>query len=453
MSRENRPKKNVIALYYLSIALRLDQANSEAAELAYKLLLSKNWFPPMTSALRSSSQILAGTFSPDTLDVIAVVEDGGLLRLSGKSFSTTSITPLFPEIEPPLGGKLLVSASFSGDGQFLLVGFNPAIYGAPKAQMFCWSEPNKTYQRFCDRIELNDPFRHPVVWSEDASLLITLSQKFDGAGFQVFRLDGEIYREVASPFGKTEVTAAAYAKELKQVITASPGGVVRFWDASSLQHPNKAEDAKTCIKMPKGGNPYLLALGPEKDELTVLVYAEPLQIVNFGNRKFRFVYPATAEDIITWFAFGPDTDSRRRVAITSNGRVDIVYADAPEQPLAEPLCFQGLMGYPTVSPDGNRVLILSGPFWHTLNTIQMWNTRLGKPLPDSDELLNFDRLPAPTWFADLAEAVSGAKISVDEDDPPSRSIVDIAATVPGDQVQGSYRNVWRHFLCDSPTRQ
>jgi hypothetical protein len=71
----------------------------------------------MRSALRSSSQILAGTFSPDTLDVIAVVEDGGLLRLSGKSFSTTSITPLFPEIEPLLGGKLLVSASFSGDGR------------------------------------------------------------------------------------------------------------------------------------------------------------------------------------------------------------------------------------------------------------------------------------------------------------------------------------------------
>ena len=86
------------------------------------------------------------------------------------------------------------------------------------------------------------------------------------------------------------------------------------------------------------------------------------------------------------------------------------------------------------------------------NLFQVWHTQLREPLPDSCDL-NFDGLPAPTWFADLAEAVSGAKISVDEDDPTSRSLADIAETVAPDQVQGCYVNVWRNFLCGSPIQQ
>jgi hypothetical protein len=195
---------------------------------------------------------------------MAVLENGNLFSLSGRNFTTASTTPLFPEITPPLGGKLLVSASFSSDGLFLLVCIDQAMYGAVKAQMFRWSEPEQTYHRFCHQIDLNDSFRHPVVWNEDASLLITLSQKFDGASFQVFRRHGETYIEVCSPFGKTEITAALYAKDLKQVVTASPGGVVRFWDVSSLQHQNEASDAKASIKMPKGGIPICWRSAPRK---------------------------------------------------------------------------------------------------------------------------------------------------------------------------------------------
>ena len=451
INQENRPKRNVVALYHLSQALRLDEANSEAASLAYKLLLLKNWLPPVTPTIRSTSQVLAGTFSPDGSQVITILENGHLVTLSGKSLATTSTTPLFPEIQPPLGGKLLVCASFSSNGQYLLVGFNPATYGSVKAQMFRWSASIQAYQRVSKQIDLRDPFRHPVIWNEDASLLITLSVKFDGASYQVFRLQGETYSEIRSPFGKTKITAAVYAMDLQQVVTVSPGGVVRFWDAATLQRPSNEDDAKACIRLPRGGNPYLIECGPEKDELTVLVYAEPLQIVNLHSDAVRLVSPATSEDIIAWFAFGPVTDQRRRVAITSNGRVDISYADTPEQPLAEPLCFQGLMGYPIFSPDGSHLLIVSGPFWHTLNTIQVWQMGLPQPLSDSCNL-SFDGLPAPIWFADLAEAISGARISMDEDDPPSRSLREIAETVAPDQVQGAYLNVWHRFLSEAPSR-
>jgi hypothetical protein len=451
IDKENRPKRDVIALYYLSLSLRLDQANSEAAELVYKLLLQRNWLLPVTTAIHSSSQILSSAFSPDGCKAVAVVENGELLSLSGTNFSTRSMESLFPEIETPLGGKLLVSASFSSNGEFLLVGFTPDKSGTVKARMFRRSESDQSYQPVYNAVDISGPFRFPLVCNEDASLFITLSQKFDWASYQVFRLTGETYSEVSRPFGEAEVTAALYATDIKQVVTASPGGVIRFWDPSDLQHPNQVEDAKACIRLPKGGSPYLLALGPEKNELSALVYAEPVQIVNIHDSSFRFIHPSMTDDIIAWFAFSPDMKERRLLAITSNGRVDVSSTVEPTQPVAEPLCFQGLMGYPMFSPDAKYVLILSGPFWHTMNTIQLWNTQIRPAGLDSDEVA-FDRRPAPKWLPDLAEVISGVKVIMDEDDPESRTLAQIADAVAPDQVQGAYRNIWRRFLanCSSP---
>ena len=110
--------------------------------------------------------------------------------------------------------------------------------------------------------------------------------------------------------------------------------------------------------------------------------------------------------MITWFAFSFDEPAARRLAITLNGCAAISRATSPLDRLAEPLCYQGTMGFPIFDARGNYILILSGPFWHTLDTIRVWDTRFKPPLPNA-EAFQFSGSSAPPWLADLAEAITG----------------------------------------------
>ena len=195
-------------------------------------------------------------------------------------FSTASETQLLPNIKPPLGGKLLKSASFSSDCRFLLIAIASSVGETVTARMFRWLDQEHCYEATTADIELNGRFRHPVGLESRRRFYDRFPVKFDSSLFQVFKLHDGRFQDVTATFPASELIAATTSFETGLLVTASPGGILRLWNLETLQ---PAGGANHVLKLPRQGSPYLLGFGPSKDDVASLIYTEPLQILDITN--------------------------------------------------------------------------------------------------------------------------------------------------------------------------
>ena len=116
--------------------------------------------------------------------------------------------------------------------------------------------------------------------------------------------------------------------------------------------------------------------------------------------------------------------------------------------LAEPICFQGTTGTSMFDLTGSKLMTLSGSFWLTPDTVQIWDISM-KAKGEAVGEFHAGGKPAPPWLAKLARAVSGIPRPTwdTEEDPAVLSDV-IEQNVPTtpNTLYSPYDKVWNHFF-------
>ena len=448
------PKKDVMALHYLSRALHAYPGNAKAAELAWDLLCGKIWCPPLTRALQTESEspLLSATFGPEG-QVFAVSSDGNFLSWNGGGSSLVRRQALLSEESPSTGNDFapnkamnLAAACFSDDAERLLVLSPPAPSDTTaRAQIWSWSPQSASYERKCPPIEITHPSQYySIVWSSGGSLLVVISRR-DHPFYQVFQYDGRGYQDLQTPFGPGKVAAASFSADDKLLATVSPEGAVQLWDVATLKPATGTEEVKGSFNLSKDLRPNSLAFG--KDVLVLTFFGQPIQFLNIRTGELKQVSPARSQDQAMRLVFTSQQAGRRLAAITLNGRVEIEEASALDRPVAEPICFKGAIGFSRFSPDGKKILVLSGSYWTALDTVQVWDTDLQKPMSEV-ERIRFDDNLAPSWLADLAEVESGPEGRSSDDDEAPQTMEDIRKKYPVKQAGGTYEIIWRRFFSE-----
>jgi WD40 repeat protein len=454
LNKQDDPKKDLIALHYLSRALHAYPSNAKAAELTRDLLCGKIWCPPLTRALRSESDspLLSATFGPEG-QVFAVSSDGYFLSWTGEGSSLVCGQTLMSEESPSTGDNFgpnkavnLAAACFSHDAERLLVISPPArSITTARAQVWSWSSQSTSYERKFPSIEITDPSQYySIVWSRDGNLLVVISRR-DRSSYQVFQYDGRGYHDLQTPFGLGKVAAASFSDDDKLLATVSPEGAVRLWDTATLKPATITAEVKGSFNLSKDPRPTSLAFLPDKSELVMTFFSQPIQRLNFRTGELKQVLPPRRQDQAMRLVFTPQQACKRLAAITYNGRVEIKEASTLDEVGAEPICFMGVVGCSRFSPDGKKILILSGPYWMAFDTVQVWDTDLQNPMLEAEQI-PFDGSLAPLWLADLAEMESGPEGRNSDDDEAPQTTEDICKKYSAEQRGGAYKVIWRRFF-------
>ena len=191
LAKTDDDRRNAIALRGLARAIRLDPNSAEAVKLTEQLLLGKNWCPPLSQTLRHPQPLMCAAFTPDNRQIVAVAQDGNLVRWNAQDFTQLSSIALVPT--SLRGERALNSAAFSSDGKRILVGLNPS--GKENARVWGWSDQDGEYrQGTMVSVEFKDAFRS-IAWSGDGDSLFIFPARFDQPTCRVFRLESGIYKK------------------------------------------------------------------------------------------------------------------------------------------------------------------------------------------------------------------------------------------------------------------
>jgi WD40 repeat protein len=458
LNKEDDPKKDVTALHYLSRALHAYPRNAKAAELTRDLLCRNVWCSPLTRALRSEAEspLLSAAFGPEG-QVFAVSSDGNFLAWNGDGSSLVRRQSLLSEESPSTGDNFvpnkanLAAACFSHDGERLLVISPQAPSGTTaRAQVWSWSPQSASYERNCPSIEITDPCPYyNIVWSSDGSLLVIISRR-DHPSYQIFQCDSRGYHDLQTPFGPGKVAAATFSADDKLLATVSLQGAVSLWDAATLKPATETAEVKGLFNLSSDPRPTSLAFVPDKSVLVMTSFSQPIQFLNIRTGELKQVSSQRTQDQVMRLVFTPQQAGKRLAVKTLNGRVEIAEASALDRPVAEPICFKGVVGCSRFSPDGKRILILSGPYWMAFDTVQLWDTDLQNSMLEMKQL-PCDGTLAPSWLADLAEVESGPEGRNSDDDETPQTMEDIRKKYSSEQGGGTYQVIWQRFFPPEPS--
>jgi WD40 repeat protein len=453
LNQQEDPKKDVMALHWLSRALHAYPRNAKAAELTRDLLCGKVWCSPLTPALQSKSEspLLSATFGPEG-HVFAVSSEGNFLSWNGDGSSLVRRQALLSQESPQTEYNFvpnkanLAAACFSQDGERLFVISPPTPPSTTaRAQVWNWSPQSISYERKCPSIEITDPCQYySIVWSSDGSLLVVISRR-DHSSYQVFQYDGKGYSDLQTPFGPGKVAAASFSADDKLLATVSPEGLVRLWDVATLKPTTGTAEVKGSFNLSRDLRPNSLAFLPDKSELIMTVFSQPIQFLNIRTGELKQVSSPRTQDQVMRLVFTPQQAGKRLAAKTYNGRVEIKEASALDGAGGEPICAKGVVGCTRFSPDGKKILILSGPYWMAFDTVQVWDTDLQNPMLEAQQM-PFDGGLAPLWLADLAEVESAPEERSSDDDEAPQTMEDIRKKYSAEQGEGTYKVIWRRFF-------
>jgi len=222
-----------------------------------------------------------------------------------------------------------------------------------------------------------------------------------------------------------EVTLLSFSEDYLQIIPVNGRDSVRL-----------SEDF-----LPNG-----VTFGPGNDEITLTSW-DSVRIFNLLDGKVTPVPPPTFRDQFRRVVVGPGDYATRLVATSLYGRVDIAKS-TDRQERAEPVVFRGSIGTAQFSPDGQRLLILSGGTLNVYDSMRLIDVsplyRQPNAAPEK-----FEEKPAPPWLADIASAVSAFDTT---GDGALTTLEDVRKKYPGSKAGDPYESVWKRFFQDENTR-
>jgi hypothetical protein len=469
---ETNPIQHVTALRNLSVALGLNRQDTEATRLARDLLLQHVWCPPAAPEMRyRQDALLAGTFAPggSNDEVFAVAGNGQLLRWKGSDPSPVRSLFEKPKTANPQQVVQPGFASFSPDGQWLLI-IPPtlvsaaiaeaAAQGAPqqraapaqastghepcKVQAWRWTAQNRTYEQRSDlEIQRLPGSWTNFTWSADSDCVALINwQSGANAECELFKVDANSVQEI--PFRPTQlngmkIVAIAFSPDRSRIAAVSSERKVMLIGRNDLQVIPNALNGKDWIQFPEGFQPNGVAFGPGDDELTLMSW-RGIRILNTRNGNI-VLFPSTFRDQGMRMVVGPGDSGMRLVATSLNGRVHVAKGARWQEP-AEPVVFRGSLGIPQFSSDGQRLLILSGGTWNAFDSMRLIDV---SPVyrPQEAAPQNFEEKPAPPWLVEIAGAVSALDVG---NDGSLNTLEAVRKKYPESKAGDAYESVWKRFF-------
>jgi hypothetical protein len=446
IAKQDNDRGAVFALRQLARAMRIDPANREAAKLLCELLMDNNWCPPISPSLHyPATPLLCAAFGPQNKEIIAIAQDGNLVHWDAETFALLPSISLVPDKTQGESKPVLSSAVISDDGERILLTLLPA--GTENARVWAWSDFDHAYHLSGASLNFKDTVRS-ASWSRNGNLLFIFPMQFDQPECRVFSFEGGRYLEKGNI---SKVSAGAISPDDRWLATAAKGGKVQIWDAQSLQPAPETPSLKTSL-VPEEFNPetriFFLSFSSDGQQLGATARSEPARLWDLRTGKSRTLRPKSPQDQIVRIAFAAGRRGEQRVAAGMGGMVAIFDTEKIDQLMAEPICVPEATVFPTFNSDGTRIITLSGPIRTTMNMVRVWDTSFRKPVTDAGRI-HFDGKSPPQWLSELADAITGGRLTTDDDDLPPPTLSDLRTKYGNSSFPEQYQIIWNRFLVRS----
>ena len=476
-NRTDDPIKDVTALRNLALALNLNRQDVEAAKMAANLLSQHVWCAPAASEVRyRRDTLLAAAFAPggSNNEIFAAAGDGHLLFWNGRELSP--VASLFEKPQPKEREVIQPGfASFSPNAQWLFVipptltsaanaefaGPGPPQQGAVsggsgarsgeetcKLQIWRWSLRNGTYERAGEELEFQ---RFPgsrvinFAWSPESDRVVLINTRLNETKCTFFEVRGDTLEpllEQSNKLNSMKIVALAFAAYRTGIaaISVDPAKPalrdVRFISADDFQ----VIPETLSIRLSEDFQPNGIASGPGDNQLTLTSWSG-IRTLDLRTGNVAPVPPPTFRDQFMRIVVGPGDFARRIVATSLYGRVEVAKGTQMQDP-AEPVVFRGSIGVAQFSPDGQRMLILSGGIWNVFDSMRLIDVSpLYQTRSKSPE--KFEDKPAPPWLADIAAAVSALDTT---GDGALLTLQTVRQRYPETKTGDAYEAVWNRFF-------
>jgi len=448
---------------------------------------------------------VAASFVPGTSGtaVAAISSDGSLTIWSGTNSPKTTLLVPSPKTQTPSNrGSIGIGSLFSNDGTHLLLLLNNLDNSRSRAMASKTSgtSPNKSlapadtakpteikllawtgtgYSQTIDQLipPLQGQFR-TTQWSPDGNLIaITcMSGRLDTVDTKVFEISGTqltpvTYESSGSPgqtpttSGSTILTSIAGGNTAQVTGTANSGnqvmavgfspdnetmadvttaGTVRWWNRSGTGRVNLIKSSRAPVDLGKGSMVNALAADPN-GRWYASVWSAPCKIIETNN-EVDDLNPGDTDGFLR-VCFSSGTDSQQLgVRMMFNRAYVAPLADFEDSArLSEPICYPGHFGIAIPSEDGKRLLILSGPLFNAMDTLQVWDvSAFRSPMPDSSSpppsTITGD---APDWLSKLAHVVGGESDFTVNSFPLFQEEI---GKDPDSGIEKPLKEIWRRYF-------